>query len=128
MVAFISKIASKKFLPIAWTILTIGLLCLPGSVIPGMGLFGIKHLDKIAHVILFGGIVLLWTGYYCKYGIFARQLLISALITILSICLGVIMEYVQLNYIPNRSFDKGDILADAVGSIGVFIFFLIQKE
>ena len=30
---------------------------------------------------------------------------------------GVIMEYVQKYFIPNRSFDIGDILADAIGSI-----------
>ncbi|MES1218090.1 MAG: VanZ family protein, partial [Bacteroidota bacterium] len=30
---------------------------------------------------------------------------------------GVIMEYVQKYFIPNRSFDIGDILADTIGSI-----------
>ncbi len=34
------------------------------------------------------------------------------------VCLayGIIMEFVQKNYVPNRSFDNGDIIADAVGS------------
>ena len=27
------------------------------------------------------------------------------------------MEYVQKYYVPNRSFDAGDIIADAVGSV-----------
>ena len=34
---------------------------------------------------------------------------------------GIVMEFVQKYFIPNRSFDVGDIIADAAGSaIGVF--------
>jgi len=35
---------------------------------------------------------------------------------------GVIMEYVQKYFIPNRSFDIGDILADTIGSIAGLVF------
>jgi VanZ family protein len=39
-------------------------------------------------------------------------------ITIAGIALlyGIAMEYVQKNFIPNRSFDVGDIIADGIGS------------
>lgn len=34
---------------------------------------------------------------------------------------GIIMEFVQKYYVPNRSFDTGDIFADAAGAlIGTF--------
>lgn len=36
-----------------------------------------------------------------------------------SIGLGVIMEFVQVNYIPNRSFDNWDIVWDGIGSLTV---------
>lgn len=36
-----------------------------------------------------------------------------------SIGLGVIMEFVQVNYIPNRSFDNWDIVWDGIGSVTV---------
>ena len=35
---------------------------------------------------------------------------------------GIIMEFVQDNFIPNRSFDYGDILADAVGCFAGWCF------
>ncbi|MCW3116545.1 MAG: VanZ family protein [Chitinophagaceae bacterium] len=35
---------------------------------------------------------------------------------------GIIMEYVQKYFIPNRSFDIVDILADTIGSIAGLFF------
>ena len=126
MVALIKRLSRTKIFPFFWTLLTIGLLCLPGKVIPGLGLFGIKHLDKLAHIVLFGGFVLWW-------GLYTRQrkkprfdwLFVLAGITILSITLGIAMEYVQVNFIPNRSFDVWDIWADVVGS--VLVMFVLAR-
>lgn len=37
------------------------------------------------------------------------------------LCYGVVMEFVQKYFIPNRSFDVGDIVADGIGcAVGVF--------
>ena len=33
------------------------------------------------------------------------------------LCYGIAMEFVQKYFIPNRSFDVGDIIADGIGSI-----------
>ena len=126
MVSLIKRLSGSKIFPIIWTLLTIGLLCLPGKVIPGLGLFGIKHLDKLAHIVLFGGFVLLW-GLYSWQRKKLRFDWLFALggITIISIALGITMEYVQVNFIPNRSFDIWDIWADVVGSVLV-MFILIR--
>ena len=40
---------------------------------------------------------------------------ILILIAIAGVSYGIAMEYVQQNFIPNRSFDTGDILADIIG-------------
>ena len=126
MVALIKRISSTKLFPIIWTLLTIGLLCLPGKVIPGLGLFGIKHLDKLAHIVLFGGFVLLWgLNSWQRKKIRFDWLFALAGITILSIVLGIAMEYVQVNFVPNRSFDVWDIWADVVGSVLV-MYLLIR--
>ena len=125
MVTLIKRLSRTKVFPLTWTLLTIGLLSLPGKLIPGLGLFGIKHLDKLAHIVLFGGFVLLW-------GLYAWQLkklrfewlFILTGITLLSIAIGIAMEYVQVNFIPNRSFDVWDIWADVVGSVLVMIIML----
>jgi VanZ family protein len=118
MPALIRRILSYKFLPLSWTIFTILLLCLPGSMVPGTGIFSIKNLDKIAHVILFGVNVLLWGWHYATTGSTNGRLrLISLSATVSMVILGVVMEYVQLYFIPNRSFDVWDIAADAAGSV-----------
>jgi len=118
MLAMIRSILSYKFFPLSWTIFTIVLLCLPGSIVPGTGIFAVKNLDKIVHVILFGMNVLFWGWHYTSSKLPAPKLrLIFVKTAVAMSVLGIIMEYVQLYFIPNRSFDTGDIVADIVGSL-----------
>jgi hypothetical protein len=117
MPAMIRRILSHRLFPLSFTLFTIILLCLPGSIVPGTGIFGIPNLDKIVHIILFGLNVLFW-GWHFAAGDHApsKQRLFFLASTIFMIALGVIMEYVQLYFIPNRSFDSWDIVADAIGA------------
>jgi VanZ family protein len=113
----INKLLSKAFVAIAWTILIQLLLCLPGASIPSGGMFNIPELDKIAHIILFGAFTGLWCYYYYLKGKSpARLKTIFFIVYLLAAADGIIMEFVQLNYIPNRSFDTGDIVADLMAS------------
>ena len=122
IISLIRRLSSKKFFPIFWTILTITLLCLPGKAIPSLGLFGIKNLDKVAHIGLFGGFVLFWGLYaWGKKKVFSTWMYILSGITLTSIFIGIGMEYVQVNFIPNRSFDVWDIWADVLGSVVSFV-------
>ncbi len=125
MPAFLRRFFSSKFFPVAWTIFTIALLCLPGSMVPGTGLFGLKNLDKVVHVILFGLNVLFWGWHFAAIERPERRLRYIFLGAVaLVILLGVLMEYVQLYFIPNRSFDVGDIMADAIGAVLAGIWLL----
>ncbi|OJW02973.1 MAG: hypothetical protein BGO52_01300 [Sphingobacteriales bacterium 44-61] len=75
-------------------------------------------LDKWIHVFLFGVMAFLacWAIFKInKKNTRQRSYFIIA--GLLCIAYGVIMEYVQKYYVPNRSFDAGDIIADAVGSV-----------
>lgn len=75
-------------------------------------------LDKWIHIFLFGVMAFLacWAIFKTnKKTAKHRSYFIVA--GLLCIAYGVIMEYVQKYYVPNRSFDVGDIIADAVGSI-----------
>lgn len=105
------------WLPLSWTILTQILLSLPGSLFDdGNKLFNIPHLDKIAHLILFGGLCLLWNYFlYRKSGIKSGAM--EWVVVVLTASYGIVLEYFQFHFIPQRSFDKGDIVADAVGSL-----------
>lgn len=125
MRSLLQRLCTQKAFPTGWTILTIALLCLPGSSIPGNGLFNIPHLDKVVHVILFGGIVLFWGGYYAFRTPDSTNWRKQAVIwTVLSIILGIVLEFVQFYCIPLRSFDRGDIVADVAGAITAFLFLL----
>jgi len=40
---------------------------------------------------------------------------------ILAIAYGISIEFIQKNWIPNRAFDIGDIIADTAGSIAAYV-------
>ena len=113
----INRLLIKPFWAVAWTIAIQVLLCLPGSTIPSGGLFNIPQLDKIVHVILFGGCTALWCYYfYLKKKSAASLKTVFFIIYLLVAANGIILEFIQRDYIPNRSFDEGDIIADILAS------------
>jgi hypothetical protein len=108
-----NRLLGKSLLAIAWTILIQILLCLPGSALPKGGVFEIPQLDKIVHVTLFGGATFLWCYYYYIKGRPASKLkIIFFIVYLLVTANGIILEFIQRDYIPNRSFDLADIIAD----------------
>lgn len=120
MRALLKRLCTRNILPITWTILTIVLLCLPGSSLPGDSIqfIEIPHFDKIVHVMLFGGIVFFWGAYYGnKSQVYDKWTRMVVILAILSSALGIVLEYVQLYFIPQRSFDAYDILADTSGAV-----------
>jgi VanZ family protein len=89
------------------------LLCLPGSAIPQHKWFDFLMVDKWVHIFLFS----LLTFLFARFNSPARFLIIA--FTVLTY--GVAMEFVQKWFVTNRSFDVGDIGADAAGAILGFI-------
>lgn len=107
----------RLYTPLAWTILIEILLCLPGSALPDTGAFEIPYFDKIIHIIIFGAFVCLWCLYYRKIVLSNKRLqLIFFRIYLAAVVNGIIIEYIQMYLIPNRSFDQGDILADVLSA------------
>ena len=119
----INKIFYSVWPATLWSALILVLLTLPGSVFPSEGLLGVPHLDKVVHIILFGFFVYAWTLYFRNN---SKEQRFTILFFVLTACAyGIIMEYVQRDYIPNRSFDPGDVVADCAGSLlaGAYLFF-----
>ena len=110
------KIRPSLFPGIAWFIISTILLTLPGDVLPKENWLDKIWFDKWVHIGMFGIIVFLfgWDALRTKQSLqkLKRSFLIIALLALLY---GIIMEFVQDNFIPNRSFDYGDIIADFVG-------------
>jgi VanZ family protein len=130
MLPFLKKISASLITPISWTLVTIILLCIPGSSFPGEGfLFKIPHFDKVVHVILFGGMVVLWAFYFfLKNPQMQHWHLTIATIVLLAITIGVCMEHVQLRFVPNRAFDKGDIIANTISSLIFGTMFMFKDH
>jgi len=130
MLRLIRKSSSTPTVALIWTLMTIGLLCIPGSELPKGGFIDeIKNFDKLIHVLLFGGIVLLWGSWsHLRMPDDRSWFKNICSITLGVILLGIIMEYVQLYFIPHRDFDKADISADMAGAIASFGYLIIVRK
>jgi VanZ family protein len=128
MFSWLIKLSRKLAVPLGWTIFTQVLVSIPGKFLEGPGLFSIPHLDKIAHIILFGGLSIFWILFF-HYRKTGEKKYTSLVILLLLAAYGVGIEYYQLNFIPNRSFDVGDIVADICGALcGYFATILILRN
>ena len=128
MMRFVKKLCTWKVIPFGWTALTIFLLCIPGSAIPSEGVFATEGIDKVVHVTLFGGIVLLGGfNLYFRRSEKQRWQRIIVSLTLFSVGLGIGLEFLQRDYIPNRSFDGFDIIADSAGAVLAALYHLYVK-
>nr|WP_255724059.1 VanZ family protein [Terrimonas ginsenosidimutans] len=77
------------------------------------------QLDKWVHIFLFGmmAVALCWAIYKNNHTRKTNNAIYFIIAGVICLIYGIAMEFVQKNYIPNRSFDTGDIIADAVGSL-----------
>ncbi len=116
------KIVVKTFWPgvVAFAAATV-LFCLPGNEFPKNDWFSKIFLDKWIHVGLFATLVSLWCLPFVSKKRGARNLShIFVWIAIGFIAYGVMIEFIQDKYVPNRSFGVDDMIADSIGSaIGV---------
>lgn len=116
MFSRLAQVSRHLYVPLGWTILTQILLSIPGSLFEGSGLFHIPHLDKLAHLVLFGGLALFWNLYFYYRRRQLNPMVPWIILLVLSIY-GVAVEFFQFYCIPRRSFDVGDIVADIVGAM-----------
>ncbi len=100
------------------TIFTI-LFCLPGSDLPDEGLFSkIPFFDKWVHIGIFCTTIIVWRWAMQLFTL--KQL---SILVLLAAVYGYLIEIIQYNFIPGRSFDWADLAADIIGStIGCFLW------
>lgn len=114
------KITFARFLPaIGMFLLVCYLLTIPGKKLPEINWFDQVHGDKFVHIGLFGALVFWWCWPFRKSNVLiSKRLQWFLLVAIMAAVYGVLMEFVQKYWIPNRSFDVDDMIADAAGALG----------
>jgi VanZ family protein len=102
---------------LAWFLLCTILLTIPGSKLPKEDwLDNIWMFDKWIHIGLFGILAFLAGRAYYQNISFTQRTSFIIICGILCLAYGILMEFDQKYFIPNRSFDLGDITADGIGS------------
>lgn len=114
---YVKRFFGTIYPAIAWTLLIQIGLCLPGSAVAPPKWWHIPHYDKYAHIILFAGLASLWCYYFfCKGFSTERLKKVFLWVFLAAAANGILLEFVQLYFIPGRSFDFGDIVADLAGA------------
>jgi VanZ family protein len=113
----------QRFIPaVIWFLVVLLLMCTPGKDLPDTKLFKIIFLDKAVHFACFALLVILF-----YYPIGKTDATLNSKINYLirlavaGIIWGITTELIQRFFIPGRSFDLFDWLADSLGAIAAFI-------
>ena len=100
-------------------------MSLPGNKLPAENSFTYAFkVDKIVHIVLFfilSYTLLLYFNKSDKKYLKNKRIQIIAIIS--CIVYGILLEFYQKLFVPSRSFDIADIVADAIGAIFGLIFF-----
>ena len=109
------------------------LLSMTSSGEPGTGwlsyLLELPYADKVIHVGLFGSLALSLFSHLEQYSnISFRSTRTKALSLIACILYGIGMEFYQKYFVPSRSLDVIDMLADAMGALLALPFFNMVKH
>ena len=94
----------------AWTVFIFILLTINTGSMESVPLLGIKNLDKLVHIGLFGILAYLWI---CRYHHKGKHAWIWVLLLCSAYGLG--MEFYQ-EYFTTREFELNDIFADSFGA------------
>ena len=118
------KIKGVKFLPaVVWFVISFILFTIPPSQLPDEGIFKIPQQDKFIHITIFFLLVYLFCRPFKLTG-FPKKEITSWFIRIAwyGLAYGISVEFIQKYFVPNRSYDVWDILADAIGCLIGYLY------
>jgi VanZ family protein len=119
----LQKIKPSVVPGITWFLISTILLVLPGSSFPKEDWLSKIWFDKWVHIGMFAILVFLWCwSSLPRYSIAANRKKVFIRVAVIAVLYGIAMEFIQKYFVPNRSFDFGDILADAAGSFLGFLY------
>ena len=120
------EIGIKKFIPgIAWFFVVLTLVCIPGYDLPKVDNWMIEiNYDKLIHVGIFAVLAFLFMYPIIKSSAVSRKekWYYCIKIALATIVWGYTTEVIQKFFIPGRSYDLTDWLADSLGGVLAMIF------
>lgn len=118
------KLFRSKGLAIAWFLIMCTLFFLPGSALPQEDWLNKIYFDKWVHVGLFAVLIFLWrSAFDPNFNNYNWFLIFSAVLY------GLLVEFIQRQWVANRSFDLYDVVADGTGSIiGLVVWLRVYKK
>lgn len=116
----------KAYWPaLLWLLFITGLSVMPGVQLPSFQLFSS---DKLAHAVVYGVLTwLLLRAYYRSHQAFSGNVP-AFVICCISISYGILMEFVQYQFIPGRFYEVDDMLANAFGCVVGWAVFRITLK
>lgn len=109
-----------------WFALSFILLIIPGKNLPEVTFLDKIYFDKWVHITLFG--VLVHLSYTALKKIFPLSSKFFFKAAMYAWLYGIAMEFVQKYWVPNRSFDITDIIADGVGCCLAYLIFQKKRK
>jgi VanZ family protein len=121
------KIKIKSYWPATlWMTLATVAFCLPGSTLPKDDWLGVIHADKLVHIGILAIMVFLWCVPLIYRSVQKPLIKVFGAIAFAFFSYGAVMELIQHFFVSNRSFDWGDVAADAAGCL--LGFFLSKRQ
>lgn len=118
---------NRIFPAIIWSIIILLATLTPGEQLPKTP--DVIGFDKLIHVGLFLILTFLWNrvGNKEKYLEIVKKKIITNYL-VFGIVFAILVEYLQI-YVPNRSFDYWDMIANlSGGTIGTICFYILQRK
>ncbi len=120
------NLSGKLIVAILWLALLLWLILSPGNDLPSGP--DIPGLDKVAHFGLFAGLLFLWNRVWGYRQSKSKKMTFITNYLVFGIIFALLIEEVQ-RFIPDRSYDVGDIAANLLGSmIGTLCFIILYKQ
>ncbi len=118
-----------QVLTLLWAIFIAFATLTPGESMPEVDFWDFANADKLAHFGVFAVLsFLMIRGFLLKspfFGLKNKKIMLTLVITIMY---GGLIEYAQ-SFIPGRSIEFNDMLANGFGSmIGLFVYLFLKKN
>lgn len=119
----------KHYVPaIVWGLIILLISVLPGNAMPPT-LGDLFNLDKLGHLVFYGIFVYLLIRGYRSSGSDPKKIFRFSLFFAISAALyGLLLEFVQYRFLPDRYFDLLDIIANIIGCFAGLLSLRFTKK